>query len=100
VKLIAPFLNCLSDRGPDTAAFITQKREQTYSGAAKLRWNIQERGNVERSKNCGEAHDENDAGPDNLPRTDFQVQSRHPVTSHSQDKETCGHQIACIHSAA
>jgi hypothetical protein len=80
VELIAPLQNCLSNGSSDAATFVAQKREQTDRGAAKLRRNIQERGNVERSKNGGKAHDEHDARPDNLPGTDLQVQSRHPIT--------------------
>ena len=37
VELVAPFLNCLSERGADAATFVTQECEQTDGSAAKLR---------------------------------------------------------------
>ena len=98
VKLVAPFLNCLRDRRSDASTFVAKKRQQTDSGAAKLRRNVHKGGDVERSKNGGQTDNENHAWPDNLPGTDFQVQSRHPITPDPEDKKTRGHEVARVHS--
>jgi hypothetical protein len=40
VELVAPFLNCLSDRSSHASTFVSQKGKQTHGGAAKLRRNV------------------------------------------------------------
>ena len=100
VELLAPLLNGLRDGSADAAAFIAQQREQADRGAAQLRRNVQERSDVERRKNHREAHDENDARPDDLPGADLEIQSRHPIISDAQDEQARGHEIARIDAAA
>jgi hypothetical protein len=52
VKLLAPLLDDLGDRGSDTPALIAQQREQSHCGAADFLREIDERGYIK----WGEQH--------------------------------------------
>ena len=99
VELVAAFLDRLGDRSADAAAFVAQEREQTYRSPAQLLRDVKKGRHIERRENHGEAGDEHDSRPDDLPWADFEIQARHPVASEGQDEQPSGHEIARIDSA-